>query len=220
MLPFKLTPGQRDALVEIVADLQRPWPMQRLLQGDVGAGKTIVALLAAVVAMENGYQVAVMAPTEILAEQHYRTIVKVLDGRPYRTALLTGRVTAATRRDLLPAIERGEINLVVGTQALVQEHVKFKALALAVIDEQHRFGVVQRGTLAAKGLEPRRAGDDRHADSAHARADRVRRHGGVGDSRPAAGPPADPHAGQGRLAPRRGLRDDPRRDHAAAARST
>ncbi|MDP2317931.1 MAG: ATP-dependent DNA helicase RecG [Acidobacteriota bacterium] len=154
VLPFKLTPGQRDALLEIVTDLQRPWPMQRLLQGDVGAGKTIVAVLAAVVAMENGFQVAVMAPTEILAEQHYRTIVKVLDGRPYRTALLTGRVTAATRRDLLPAIERGEINLVVGTQALVQDHVRFKALALAVIDEQHRFGVVQRGTLAAKGLNP------------------------------------------------------------------
>ncbi len=154
VLPFKLTPGQREALAEIVADLQRPWPMQRLLQGDVGAGKTIVALLAAVVAMDNGFQVAVMAPTEVLAEQHYRTIVKVFDGRPYRTALLTGRVTAATRRDLLPAVERGDINLLVGTQALIQEHVKFKALALAVIDEQHRFGVVQRGTLAAKGLNP------------------------------------------------------------------
>ncbi len=154
VLPFKLTAGQRDALAEIVADLQKPWPMQRLLQGDVGAGKTIVAVLAAVVAMENGFQVAVMAPTEILVEQHYRTIVKVLDGRPYRTALLTGRVTAATRRNLLPAIERGEIDLVVGTQALVQETVKFKSLALAVIDEQHRFGVVQRGTLAAKGQNP------------------------------------------------------------------
>ncbi len=154
VLPFKLTEGQRDALAEIVADMQREWPMQRLLQGDVGAGKTIVALLAAVVAMENGFQVAFMAPTEILAEQHYRTIVKALDGRPYRVALLSGRVTAATRRDLLPAIERGEINLVVGTQALIQHHVAFKALALAVIDEQHRFGVVQRGTLAAKGLNP------------------------------------------------------------------
>ncbi|HEX8031573.1 MAG TPA: ATP-dependent DNA helicase RecG [Vicinamibacterales bacterium] len=154
VLPFKLTEGQRDALAEIVADMQRAWPMQRLLQGDVGAGKTIVALLAAVVAMENGYQVAFMAPTEILAEQHYRTLVKALDGRPYRVALLSGRVTAATRRDLLPAIERGDINLIVGTQALVQEHVKFKALALAVIDEQHRFGVVQRGTLAAKGVNP------------------------------------------------------------------
>jgi ATP-dependent DNA helicase RecG len=154
VLPFKLTAGQRDALAEIVADMQREWPMQRLLQGDVGAGKTIVAIVAAVVAMENGFQVAVMAPTEILAEQHYRTIVKVLDAKPYRVALLSGRVTAATRRDLLPAIERGEIDLVVGTQALVQEHVKFKSLALVVIDEQHRFGVVQRGTLAAKGDHP------------------------------------------------------------------
>ena len=154
VLPFKLTTGQRDALAEIVADMQKTWPMQRLLQGDVGAGKTIVAVLAAVVAMENGFQVAVMAPTEILAEQHYRTIVKVLHGKPYRVALLSGRVTAATRRDLLPAIERGEINLVVGTHALVQEHVKFKSLALVVIDEQHRFGVVQRGTLAAKGENP------------------------------------------------------------------
>jgi ATP-dependent DNA helicase RecG len=154
VLPFKLTTGQRDALAEIVGDMQRGWPMQRLLQGDVGAGKTIVAILAAVVAMENGFQVAVMAPTEILAEQHYRTIVRVLDGKPYRVALLSGRVTAATRRDLLPAIERGEVNLVVGTQALVQEHVKFKSLALVVIDEQHRFGVVQRGTLAAKGDHP------------------------------------------------------------------
>jgi ATP-dependent DNA helicase RecG len=154
VLPFKLTEGQREALAEIVADMQRTWPMQRLLQGDVGAGKTIVALLASIVAMENGYQVAFMAPTEILAEQHYRTIVKALDGKPYRVALLSGRVTAATRRDLLPAIERGEINLIVGTQALIQAHVKFKALALAVIDEQHRFGVVQRGTLAAKGSNP------------------------------------------------------------------
>lgn len=154
VLPFKLTEGQREALAEIVADMQRAWPMQRLLQGDVGAGKTIVALLAAVVAMENGFQVAFMAPTEILAEQHYRTIVKMLDLKPYRVQLLTGRVTAATRRDLLPAIERGEINLVVGTQALIQDHVKFKSLGLVVIDEQHRFGVVQRGSLAAKGDHP------------------------------------------------------------------
>jgi ATP-dependent DNA helicase RecG len=154
VLPFRLTAGQRDALAEIVGDMQKTWPMQRLLQGDVGAGKTIVAVLAAVVAMENRYQVAVMAPTEILAEQHYRTIVKLLDGAAYRVALLTGRVTAAMRRDLLPAIERGEVDLVVGTQALIQQHVKFRALALVVIDEQHRFGVVQRGTLAAKGDHP------------------------------------------------------------------
>ena len=154
VLPFKLTPGQRDALAEIVADLQKTWPMQRLLQGDVGAGKTIVALLAAIVAMENGYQVALMAPTEILAEQHFRTIVGCLKDQQYRVALLSGRVTPATRKTLLPAIERGEIDLLIGTHALVQEHVRFRALALAVIDEQHRFGVVQRGTLAAKGLNP------------------------------------------------------------------
>ena len=154
VLPFKLTAGQRDALAEIVADLQRGWPMQRLLQGDVGAGKTIVALLSAIVAMENGYQVAFMAPTEILAEQHFRTIAKWLDGKRYRMALLSGRVTAATRRDLLPSIERGDINLIVGTHALVEEKVKFKALGLVVIDEQHRFGVLQRGMLAGKGLNP------------------------------------------------------------------
>ncbi len=154
VLPFKLTTGQREALAEIVADMQRDWPMQRLLQGDVGAGKTIVALLAAVVAMENGFQVAVMAPTEILAEQHFRTIMRWLDGTRYRVRLLTGRVTAAQRRDLLPAIARGDIDLVIGTHALVQQHVTFRNLALVVIDEQHRFGVIQRGVLAGKGDHP------------------------------------------------------------------
>jgi ATP-dependent DNA helicase RecG len=154
VLPFKLTDGQRRALAEIVADMQKAWPMQRLLQGDVGAGKTIVALLAAIVAMENGFQVAVMAPTEILAEQHFGTITRWLARTRFRVALLTGRTTAAERRTLLPAIERGDVQLVVGTHALVQEHVKFRALALTIIDEQHRFGVLQRGTLAAKGLHP------------------------------------------------------------------
>jgi ATP-dependent DNA helicase RecG len=154
VLPFKLTSGQRDALADIVADLQRLWPMQRLLQGDVGAGKTIVAVLAAVVAMENGFQVAFMAPTEILAEQHFRTVMKWLDGTTYRVRLLTGRVTASKRKALLPAIARGEIDMVIGTHALVQEHVVFRDLALVIIDEQHRFGVIQRGTLAGKGGTP------------------------------------------------------------------
>ena len=154
VLPFKLTPGQRDALAEVVADMQRTWPMQRLLQGDVGAGKTIVAVLAAVVAMENGFQVAFMAPTEILAEQHFRTAMKWLDGTSYRVRLLTGRVTAAKRKALLPAIERGEIDMVIGTHALVQAQVAFRDLALVIIDEQHRFGVIQRGTLAGKGVNP------------------------------------------------------------------
>jgi ATP-dependent DNA helicase RecG len=154
VLPFKLTEGQRESLAEIVADMQKPWPMQRLLQGDVGAGKTIVALLAAVVAMENGFQAAFMAPTELLAEQHLGTLSRWLASTRYRVALLSGRITPAERRTLLPAIERGDVHLVVGTHALVQEHVKFRALALAVIDEQHRFGVLQRATLAAKGLHP------------------------------------------------------------------
>jgi ATP-dependent DNA helicase RecG len=154
VLPFKLTEGQRQALAEIVADMQKAWPMQRLLQGDVGAGKTIVALLAAVVAMENGFQVAFMAPTEILAEQHLGTLTRWLAPTRFRVALLSGRTTAAARRELLPAIERGDVQLIVGTHALVQEQVKFRALALTVIDEQHRFGVLQRGSLASKGLRP------------------------------------------------------------------
>jgi ATP-dependent DNA helicase RecG len=154
ILPFKLTAGQRQALAEIVADLQQPWPMQRLLQGDVGAGKTIVAVLAALVAMENGFQVAFMAPTEILAEQHFRTLSRWLATTRHRVALLSGKITPAERRTLLPAIERGDTRLIVGTHALLQEQVKFRALALVVIDEQHRFGVLQRGMLAAKGLHP------------------------------------------------------------------
>jgi ATP-dependent DNA helicase RecG len=154
ILPFKLTDGQRQALAEIVADMQKPWPMQRLLQGDVGAGKTIVAVLAALVAMENGFQVAFMAPTEILAEQHLITLTRWLAQTRHRVALLSGRITPAERRTLLPSIERGDTHLVVGTHALVQEQVKFRALALAIIDEQHRFGVLQRGLLATKGLHP------------------------------------------------------------------
>jgi ATP-dependent DNA helicase RecG len=154
ILPFKLTAGQRQALAEIVADLQQPWPMQRLLQGDVGAGKTIVAVLAALVAMENCFQVAFMAPTEILAEQHFVTLSRWLASTRHRVALLSGKITAAERRALLPAIERGDTRLIVGTHALVQEQVKFRALALAIIDEQHRFGVLQRGMLGGKGLHP------------------------------------------------------------------
>jgi ATP-dependent DNA helicase RecG len=154
ILPFKLTAGQRQALSEIVVDMQKAWPMQRLLQGDVGAGKTIVAVLAAIVAMENGFQVAFMAPTEILAEQHFITLSRWLASTRHRVALLSGKITAAERRTLLPSIERGDTRLVVGTHALVQEQVRFRSLALAIIDEQHRFGVLQRGMLAAKGLHP------------------------------------------------------------------
>ena len=154
VLPFKLTAGQRTTLKEIVDDLQRPHPMNRLLQGDVGSGKTIVALLAAVVAMENGLQVAFMAPTEILAEQHFVTISKLLGASRFRCALLTGSTGTAARRELLAAVQTGAVHLVVGTHALVQGDVLFHTLGLVVIDEQHRFGVLQRATLRAKGLHP------------------------------------------------------------------
>jgi ATP-dependent DNA helicase RecG len=154
VLPFKLTAGQRAALKDIAADLQRPQPMNRLLQGDVGAGKTIVAVLAAMVAMENGLQVAFMAPTEILAEQHAQTIRRLLSDTRFRVELVTGSVPAATRKHLARQIAAGQIDLVVGTHALVQESVAFHALGLAVIDEQHRFGVMQRATLRDKGLKP------------------------------------------------------------------
>lgn len=154
ILPFKLTAGQRTALKEIVDDLQRPHPMNRLLQGDVGAGKTIVALLAAVVAMENGLQAAFMAPTEILAEQHFATISTVLGQTRFRTTLLTGSTGAAARRQALAEIQSGAVHLVVGTHALVQGDVQFHRLGLVIIDEQHRFGVLQRATLREKGLHP------------------------------------------------------------------
>jgi ATP-dependent DNA helicase RecG len=154
VLPFALTPGQRQAIREIVADMQRPWPMNRLLQGDVGSGKTVVALLAALVAMENGLQVAFMAPTEILAEQHHDTLRRLLAGSRFQVGLLTGRTLPAARRAMQRALEQGVASLVVGTHALVQEAVRFRALGLAIVDEQHRFGVVQRAELRRKGLCP------------------------------------------------------------------
>jgi len=154
VLPFKLTAGQKEALREIVTDMQRPAPMNRLLQGDVGAGKTIVALIAAIVAMENGLQVAFMAPTEILASQHYLTIRRLLDRSRFRVGLLTGGLSPAKRRALQAELQSGALHLVVGTHALVEQAVAFQALGLVVIDEQHRFGVMQRATLRAKGLHP------------------------------------------------------------------
>jgi ATP-dependent DNA helicase RecG len=154
VLPFRLTGGQKQSLKEVVEDLQGPHPMNRLLQGDVGAGKTIVALLAALVAMENGQQVAFMAPTEILAEQHFVNISRLLQLSRFRVALLTGSTAGAARRGELAGIAAGTIHLVVGTHALVQSDVQFHSLGLVVIDEQHRFGVLQRAGLRAKGLHP------------------------------------------------------------------
>jgi ATP-dependent DNA helicase RecG len=154
VLPFRLTPGQRQAVKEIVDDMLRPQPMHRLLQGDVGAGKTIVALLAAMVAMENGLQVAFMAPTEILATQHYGNIARLLSQSRFRVDMLTGSTPGLHKHTLLSHIERGTTNLIVGTHALVQDKVTFHKLGLVVIDEQHRFGVAQRAALRSKGLRP------------------------------------------------------------------
>jgi ATP-dependent DNA helicase RecG len=134
--------------------MQRPEPMNRLLQGDVGAGKTIVALIAAVVAMENGLQVAFMAPTEILADQHYLTIRRLLDRTRFRVLSLTGSLTPAKRREAHAEIASGVAHLVVGTHALAEADLAFKSLGLAIIDEQHRFGVMQRASLRAKGDHP------------------------------------------------------------------
>ncbi len=153
-LPFRLTAGQKSALADIVKDMQRPEPMNRLLQGDVGAGKTIVALLAAIVAMENGLQVAFMAPTEILADQHYLMIRRLLATSRFRIASLTGSLSAARRREAYAELASGVTQLVVGTHALAEEALALNALGLVVIDEQHRFGVMQRATLRAKGLNP------------------------------------------------------------------
>ena len=154
ILPFRLTEGQRTALREIVTDMRRDEPMNRLLQGDVGAGKTIVALLAALVAMENGLQVAFMAPTEILADQHYLTIRRLLEHARFRVVSLTGSLTAAKRREIHAEIASGTAQLVVGTHALAETDLAFKSLGLVIIDEQHRFGVLQRASLRAKGQHP------------------------------------------------------------------
>jgi ATP-dependent DNA helicase RecG len=154
VLPFKLTGDQFKVLGEIVRDMQRPQPMNRLLQGDVGSGKTIVALMAALVAMENNFQVAFMAPTEILAEQHFITIRRLLESSRFRMALLTGATAAKKRREIQAELAGGSIHLVVGTHALVEDPVGFRELGLAIIDEQHRFGVMQRAALRAKGMHP------------------------------------------------------------------
>ncbi len=153
-LPFRLTGAQKRVLREIVADLQGERPMQRLLQGDVGSGKTVVAALALVVALENGFQGAFLAPTELLAEQHFASLERLLGGR-YRVTLLTGSLPPAEAAARRAALASGAAQLAVGTHALLEERVAFRALGLAVIDEQHRFGVEQRRALVSKkGGEP------------------------------------------------------------------
>lgn len=157
-LPFQLTDAQRRVGEEIAKDLGEPVPMHRLLQGDVGSGKTVVAALAAAIAVDNGYQCALMAPTEILAEQHFRKLIGWLEPLGLRVAWLTGGQKKKERAQMLALVESGEAGLVVGTHAVIQDQVRFRGLALAIIDEQHRFGVAQRLALRAKmtgeGREP------------------------------------------------------------------
>ena len=170
-LPFQLTNAQIRTITEIRGDIAQQEPMARLLQGDVGSGKTVVAAAAVLGAIAAGYQTVVMAPTEILAEQHHRTFKRLFGGdtegsifhdysvapalgRPVRLALLTGSVSASRKRELQRALEGGELDLVIGTHTLIQERVAFERLGLAVVDEQHRFGVLQRDALRGKGQSP------------------------------------------------------------------
>jgi ATP-dependent DNA helicase RecG len=153
-LPFDLTKAQRRVVNEIAGDMKLSKPMNRLLQGDVGSGKTIVALLAMLVAIDNGYQVAFMATTEILAEQHFRTLDGYLQDLPVTVRLLVGGQKKKLREDILGDIHSGRANIVVGTHALIEENVTFAKLGFVVIDEQHRFGVLQRATLREKGFNP------------------------------------------------------------------
>jgi ATP-dependent DNA helicase RecG len=154
VMPFKLTRAQRSVTAQIFNDMKSTAPMNRLLQGDVGSGKTIVAVISMLAAMENGLQTALMAPTEILAEQHARSIKRLLAKTPYRVELLTGSLRAAEKRRLQNALKDGEIHACIGTQAMIQDAVAFAKLGLVVIDEQHRFGVMQRAELRARGLNP------------------------------------------------------------------
>jgi len=150
ILPFHPTAAQKRVLKEIATDMQTPCPMRRLLQGDVGSGKTIVAFQAAIIAIENGYQVALMAPTEILAQQHYFSARQILERAGYRIVLLTGSLEQDRKRDVRRHIAQGNAQLVIGTHALIQDRVEFENLGLVVVDEQHRFGVMQRLKLMKK----------------------------------------------------------------------
>jgi len=154
LLPFSLTPAQERVLSEIEADMRRSHPMNRLLQGDVGSGKTIVALMAGLMAIEGGYQVAIMAPTEILAEQHFLVIRPMVEALSLGAALLTSSLKKSQKESFVKEIEAGKIHLIIGTHALIQEGVIFHNLGLAIIDEQHKFGVIQRATLKKKGYNP------------------------------------------------------------------
>jgi ATP-dependent DNA helicase RecG len=163
ILPFHPTAAQKRVLKEIASDMEKPYPMRRLLQGDVGSGKTIVGFEAAIIAIENGCQVALMAPTEILAQQHYFSARRILENAGYRIVLLTGSLEADRKREIRRHIAQGNAQLVIGTHALLEEKVEFANLGLVIVDEQHRFGVMQRLKLMKKsseGSDPNHVGAD------------------------------------------------------------
>jgi ATP-dependent DNA helicase RecG len=153
ILPFHPTAAQKRVLKEIASDMEKPFPMRRLLQGDVGSGKTIVAFEAAIIAMENGYQGALMAPTEILAQQHYFSARRILENAGYRIVLLTGSLEEDRKREIRRHIAQGNAQLVIGTHALIEQKVEFAKLGLVIVDEQHRFGVMQRFKLMKKSSD-------------------------------------------------------------------
>lgn len=153
-LPFELTKGQLEVLHQIRLDMEKPQPMNRLLQGDVGSGKTIVAVISMLIAKDNGYQSALMAPTEILADQHYKNISRMLSGFGVNVSLLLGGESKGKKKKKLAALVDSHTDIVIGTHALLEENVEFSSLGLVVIDEQHRFGVMQRGKLIRKGASP------------------------------------------------------------------
>ena len=163
ILPFHPTAAQKRVLKEIAADMEKPVPMRRLLQGDVGSGKTIVAFEAAIIAMENGHQVALMAPTEILAQQHYFSARRILENAGYRIVLLTGSVEEDRKREIRRHIAQGNAQLIIGTHALIEQKVEFAKLGLVIVDEQHRFGVMQRFKLMKK------SGDEGAGTATHER---------------------------------------------------
>ncbi len=218
-LPFELTSGQKEVLDVLSAELSQSRPMNRMLQGEVGSGKTIVSVLAMLQLIDAGYQCALLAPTEVLAAQHARSIRDVLgplamagqlggaEGAT-RVALLTGSMSAQQKREVRDEVATGDAGIVIGTHALLQEAVEFKRLGMVVVDEQHRFGVEQRDTVARQGSRGAHAtsvGDDRHADSTHRRADRLRRSRDLHAARTASGPPAhhdqhDLHQGKAGMA--------------------
>src|ERR1700683_3934805 len=153
ILPFHPTGAQKRVLKEIASDMEKPFPMRRLLQGDVGSGKTIVAFEAAIIAMENGHQVALMAPTEILAQQHYFSARRILESAGYRVVLLTGSMEDDRKRETRRHIAQGNAQLVIGTHALIEQKVEFAKLGMGIVDKQHRFGVLQRFKLMKKSSD-------------------------------------------------------------------